>query len=225
MIHSAIDRAQLNSTPFSEYSSIAARGPMLDRVYSLRYKSYSNGGYIDACTSHKFMDEFDAQANCTSYLMYHGRQLMGSIRACVYRPGEDLSIPVMDVFPNEIAQFVNLSAPVVEANKFVIDPTLQARGGASARFHLFRNIIEAALDENAKTILAAVRTEHIKFYGTLAFNQISGAKVYPHLSFETVLLQCTDIEAFRKRVWRKTEPRPERRRAAGNDTVLNYSTH
>ncbi len=185
---------QNKSSRRNSYSSVAARGPMLDRVYSLRYKSYSEEGYIDKCSSKKFMDEYDSMPNCTSYLTYSDKEIIGSIRSCVYTPGSELYIPVMDVFKREMDEHVDMTKPVIETNKFVIDPRFQRRGGVKARLAMFQNIFLEALEHKAESIVIAVRPEHVKFYKIMYFSQISEAKSYPLLSFDTVLLKCESID-------------------------------
>lgn len=185
---------QNKSSRRNTYSSVAARGPRLDRVYSLRYRSYSEGGYIDTCVSEKFMDEYDAMANCTSYLTYCEKEVIGSIRSCVFIPGSDLHIPVMDVFKDEMAEHVDMSKPVIETNKFVISPEFQRRGGLRARLAIIQNVFLEAIEKNVGSIVIAVRPEHVKFYKMMYFSQISEEKRYPLLSFDTVLLKCESIE-------------------------------
>ena len=55
----------------NDYYSIVAKGPMLDRVYSMRYRSYSAENYIEENSSLKFIDEYDAKSNSTCFLLYH----------------------------------------------------------------------------------------------------------------------------------------------------------
>ena len=188
-----------------EYYSVTARDSMLDIVYSMRYRSYSARDYIDKNSSRKFMDEYDLMPNCTSYLTFLGKKAIGSIRACVFTPEEGFRIPAMEVFEKEIEEHLGFDEPFVESNKFVIAPDFQKRGGVKARFYLFRKIIEKAIESNAPNIITAVRAEHIKFYKMLYFVPISDSKRYPHLSFDTVLLVCKDLDSSKQRVWSKTE--------------------
>ena len=47
-----------------ELLSISRRDKMLfDRVYSMRYRSYSSKGYIDKNSSGKFLDEYDPMSS------------------------------------------------------------------------------------------------------------------------------------------------------------------
>ena len=188
----------------SDYYSIAAKGPMLDRVYSMRYRSYSAENYIEENSSHKFMDEYDAKKNCTSFLTYYESKPIGSIRSCVYQPELQNTVPVMEVFGDELGASIGYGSTFIEANKFVIDPTFQNRGGVRARFSVYENIAQSTILHDAKYLVAGIRTEHIKFYKALHFELASNEKSYPHLSFKTVLVICSDVDAFRNKIFSKT---------------------
>ena len=188
-----------------KYYSIVARGSMLDKVYSMRYRSYSAEGYIEKNSSGKFIDKYDSLPNSTSYLTFLGKKAIGSIRACVFTPEEGLLVPAMEVFEKEIEIYIGFDKPFVEANKFVIDPGFQKHRAVKVRLNLSRNIIEKAIESNASNIIAAVRQEHIKFYKMFDFVQISDSKRYPNLLFDTVLLVCKDLYSLKRKVWSKTE--------------------
>src|SRR6478735_5452039 len=126
MLNTALKNEENRS---NNYYSVIAKGPMLDRVYSMRYKSYSAEGYIEENSSLKFIDEYDDKSNSVCFLAYQQTKAIGSMRACVYNPTEKLMIPVMEVFDNEIRDNVGYDSIFVEMNKFVIDPTFQRKGG------------------------------------------------------------------------------------------------
>ena len=207
MIPQSSQQHGLNSK--ASYRSIEARGPMLDRVYSMRYKSYSNEEYIDKNDSMKFMDQYDAMPNCKSFLTYQGDNAIGSIRSCIYDPQENLPIPVMEVFDDELREATGYNDIMIEANKFVVDPTFQKSGGVRARFNVYKNIVDTIIDNNAKYLVACIRTEHIKFYKMLHFNPASEIKSYPHLKFKTLLVICDDIPACCDKVYSQTTRRKE----------------
>lgn len=180
------------------YQCKLAYGPMLDIVYSLRYRSYGAENYIEKNASEKFIDEFDCTPNCHSHILYCNKRPVGSIRECIYRPDQPYSIPVMDVFEQELHANVGLDKTIVEANKFVVHPDFQRKGGLYARFSLYRRIIDSAWENGAHAVVVAVRPAHVKFYGMLGLEQISGAKSYPHLAFQTVLMACQEIDSTRQ---------------------------
>src|SRR5690606_73689 len=129
------------SSSSPRYHNIKAYGPLLDHVFSLRYESYSAEDYIEKNPTKRFMDEYDSQPNCTSYLTYHDKKPIGSIRLCRYNPKESWKIPVMNIFKDEIKKEIGLEKSFLEANRFVVHPDFQSKGGVRARFSIYRNII------------------------------------------------------------------------------------
>lgn len=202
----------------NDYYSVIAKGPMLDRVYSMRYRSYSAEGYIEENSSLKFIDEYDNKPNSTCFLAYYRNQVVGSIRACVYEPNQGLNIPIMDCFEKELRNTIGYDGIFLEPNKFVIDPQFQRRGGIHARFLLLGTAVEQAVKKNASNIVVAVRTEHIKFYQMFGGKLASEEKSYPHLNFKTVLMICSDVKKCRDFIKSKVEIIEK------NDPVLNYGT-
>lgn len=178
----------------NDYRTVVARGPMLDRVYSMRYKSYSAENYIEENSSLKFIDEYDGKPNSTCYLLYHQNKTIGSMRICEYNTRERLAVPVMEIFNDEIKENIGYEGTFVEINKFVIDPSFQRKGGTEARMLLIATMVEEAIRRESSAMLLAIRPAHVRFYKMLGCHQISDIKSYPHLSFKTVLMACTDIK-------------------------------
>lgn len=201
-----------------DYYTITAKGPRLDRVYTMRYKSYSAEGYIEQNSSLKFIDEYDGKPNSTCFLAYNRSDVIGSIRTCVYNPSLGLRIPIMECFGKEIEDAIGYNNVFLEPNKFVIDPQFQRRGGIQARFLLLGTAVEEAIRQKAKNIVVAVRTEHIKFYQMFGGKLASEEKSYPHLNFKTVLMICNDVEGCRDFIKSKVDIIEK------NEPVLNYGT-
>ena len=191
MLNAAI---QTREFQHNDYYSVIAKGPMLDRVYSMRYRSYSAEGYIAENSSLKFIDEYDNKPDSICFLAYQKNKAIGSMRACVYDPSKKNLIPVMEVFENEIRDNIGHDNILVEMNKFVIDPTFQRKGGMHARLMLMGSVLNESMNRNAKAVLVAVRPEHTRFYQIFGGKVISGIKSYPHLSFKTVLMVCNDLD-------------------------------
>ncbi|MDO8265649.1 MAG: GNAT family N-acetyltransferase [Candidatus Saccharibacteria bacterium] len=211
---------QTQEKPQSDYYSVIAKGPMLDRVYSMRYRSYSTEGYIEENSSLKFIDEYDNKPNSTCFLLYHQNKAVGSMRTCVFDPNERLAVPVMDVFDDEIKHNIGYDSTFVEVNKFVIDPSFQRKGGVEARMLLVGTVVEEAIRRGSSSILIAVRPAHVRFYKMLGCNPISDAKSYPHLTFKTVLMACTDIQWSRNFIRSKVNVVEKY-----DDPVLNYGNY
>jgi hypothetical protein len=152
--------------------------------------------------------------------LYHQNKAVGSMRTCVYDSNDKKSVPVMEVFDEEIRNTIGYDNTFVEVNKFVIDPLFQRKGGVEARMLLVGTVVEEAIRRNSSSIVLAVRPAHIRFYKMLGCNPISEAKSYPHLTFKTVLMACTDIEWSRNFIRSKVDVVEKR-----NDPVLNYGTY
>ncbi len=206
-----------SSVPTFDYNTVPARGLMLDKVYSMRYKSYRDDGYIDECSSRMFIDEYDERENCTSYLLYYGSKAVASMRSCLYEPNSRLDVPVSTIYKDEIEQALPQDSSYLEVNKFVVDPRFQGRGGLKARFQLFRLMTELAQESEASSIVLAVRPEHVRFYKMFKCNPISDAKIYPHLNFKTVLLACTEIDEAQEFMNSKLGGKK-----IGNKSIPNY---
>jgi N-acyl-L-homoserine lactone synthetase len=217
MLNTAI---QVQENQHNDYYSVIAKGPMLDRVYSMRYRSYSAEGYIAENSSLKFIDEYDNKPNSTCFLLYHQNKAIGSMRTCVFDSRERMDVPVMEVFDDELRNNIGYDNTFVEVNKFVIDPSFQRKGGVEARMLLVGTVVEEAIRRGSSSIVLAVRPAHVRFYKMLGCNPISEAKSYPHLTFKTVLMACTDIQWSRNFIRNKVNV-VER----NNDPILNYGNY
>jgi N-acyl-L-homoserine lactone synthetase len=204
----------------NDYYTVVAKGPMLDRVYSMRYRSYSAENYIEENSSLKFIDDYDGKPNSTCFLLYHQNKAIGSMRVCEYNTIERLKVPVMEVFEEEIRNNIGYNSTFVEINKFVIDPSFQRKGGAEARMLLIASMVEEAVRRGAACMLLAVRPAHVRFYKMLGCQQISDIKSYPHLSFKTVLMACTDIQWSRDFIRSKINVVK-----TNNDPIPNYGSY
>lgn len=200
-----------------KYRTELARGPLLDRVYTLRHKSYSQDGYIDENPSGKMFDMYDGMANSDSYLIYDASQAIASIRICVFDPKEKLTIPCHEIFSKEINQHLGFEVKYAEINKFVVDPAFQRKGGLRARFEVFNAMAKKTLYDDLDYVVMAVRPSHVKFYSRVFdCEPISEEKSYPGLSFKTVLLVMRNIQSVRDLLSSKTTLKSER-----NEPILN----
>ena len=188
-----------------KYTSVKAERETLDKVFSLRYRSYIAENYIKPNDTHRFFDAYDYERNCHSYLVYYDMSLMGSMRLCLYNPTENIPVPAMEIFNKELESEIGYDDSFIELNKFVIAPEFQRRGGIVARFNMFKKIGESTLAMGAKKVIIAVRPEHVRFYKHFSFSVVSDAKPYPHLTFKTVLLVCYNLEILKRFIWGKAK--------------------
>ncbi len=203
----------------SGYTNRVASGPLLDTVFKMRYESYYGKEFIEESSSKLFMDEYDGLSNSRSYLTFKNQKAIGSIRGCIYDPGKDLPIPIADVFYHEIEKAVGFDRSMLEINKFVISPHFQRRGGLRARFMIYSNVVDAAVEQGAEFLVAGVREEHIEYNKSMfGFELASDLRSYPHLKFKTALMVCTDIASVKRKIDRKLV-----NRKGFNDSLPRYS--
>jgi len=181
------------------YHSIEAKGPLLDRVYSLRYMSYRSKQFIDENSSRLFMDKYDDLGNSKSFLTFNGDTLIGSLRCSYYDPDDPKPIPIMEIFRDEIDQYVGLDKRILEVNRLVVHPDFHAKNSIRIRFNIFTNVVEEVKRRDAQCVLIGVRPEHVKFYQSIFSNLVTPEeKTYPLTNFKAVLLACFDIESASK---------------------------
>ena len=177
------------------YYSIEAKGPLLDKVYSLRYQSYRSKGFINANKSHLFMDKYDELGNSRSFLTYFGNTLVGSLRCSLYTPDEALPVPVMEIFDEEIRTHVGVNKRILEVNRLVVHPDFQKKNSIRVRFSIFKNVVEEVKRVGADCVVIGVRPEHVRFYKSIFSDVVtSSAKPYPLTKFKAVLLACFNLE-------------------------------
>lgn len=190
----------------SKYSNIEAKGPLLDKVYSLRYQSYRTKEFINEDSSGLFIDKYDQLGNSRSFLTYQGDKLIGSIRCSHYTPEERKPTPVMEIFHDEIAQYVGLNRSFIEVNRFVVHPDVQNINSIRVRFNIFKNVVDEVDRTGVDCVIIGVRPEHVRFYQSIFSNVVTGnQKTYPMTNFQSILLACFDIDNAKRLILRLSQ--------------------
>lgn len=174
-------------------SQVARNAQENDLVYALRYRAYRAEGYIPENPAARFFDDYDFESANRSFLTYCNGQLIGSVRACVSSPKLGEHLPAAEIYEQELAAEVGFDKVIVESNKFVFEPGFRQAGGLAARLILVRNVLNYAVSLEADVIVTAVRKSHARLYKSFGFRQISEAKRYPLLDFDTILMCCDDL--------------------------------
>lgn len=176
------------SVPCDAVRVVRAETPALrDQVYALRYRAYRRVEAIAENLDERFSDAYDRKPNAMPYLLLAGDIPAGSIRACVYRPGEDFGLPAFETYREEIASQIGLDKRIVESSRFVFadeafDVTLDLQ------YHLYRMIAANALVHNADWVITAMRRRHVPIYRRLfGAQRLSEPKPYYGLRDEMVL--------------------------------------
>ncbi len=189
------------------YTSVKANGRLLDDVCKMGYDGYLANKTIEENHTKRFFDHFDHQSNCQSYLTYCDGEVVGSIRACVYKPENEECVPAIENYESDIAREIGFRNPFVESDMFVIAPSFQRRTGSHARFALVRNMVNSAIINDVKIIVVAVRPELVRLYKSFSFAPISSSKQHPDLSCKMILLACYDIMVLSTLINRKIPQR------------------
>lgn len=185
----------------------ATSSELKELVYKIRYESYIPDNHIDARKDQKLSDIYDGMKNCHSYIIYQNDEPVGTIRSCVYSSKYNwVKIPVLDIFAEEISSNIEKNKTLIEINKLTILPKFQKKFLLYS-MGLFRNILINTYQYHADYLLAAVRTNHIRFYKNIFLLPISKEKVYPGVKFKTVLL-AGDVNKYRNIFLKNIENSP-----------------
>lgn len=172
---------------------------LMSIVGRLRYEAYRSVDAIPSNPEKTFLDDFDRQDHCTSFLLAQGSESVASVRAMVHGPRAGWKPTAAQfVYPAEVRDSIGVGVPFVESNRFVVDPT---RSGADPGIllSLFKAIAIVAFAEEARWIITAVRAEHERVYAKwLGFARISNQSRYPGLAFDVVLLSRPVDESLRR---------------------------
>jgi N-acyl-L-homoserine lactone synthetase len=160
-----------------------------DAIFALRYRAYQCIGAVPENAACSFSDDFDIQCNAFSFGIRADDRLVGSIRVVVSAcGGRDLT--AYGAFSDAIHATFSKTDRVVEANRFVIDPSFKA-GQASLdhQLLLFRALVAVAMIVNADYYVGAARRNHLPFYQRVVFMRpITEERIYPGLNVPMRLL-------------------------------------
>jgi hypothetical protein len=141
----------------TEYECVeSAAGDLLKEVFRLRSECYSAdlGREIGPCA-----DRYDGRENCRSYVIFRVGESrgLGTIRPCVYEPTRpDLTVPVLELYPDDVRVVLGAATPFVQSTHFVFSNDYRA-DGLRPKLLLFREVFRAAVDHRASHILTVIR--------------------------------------------------------------------
>ena len=130
----------------------------LEIAYHLRYKAYLNAGAICSNSKEQFTDTFDKQANARTYLIWFAGQPVASIRSLTWSAEYNWQpTPSVQFFEADIKQHLGAKTSILETNCFVVDPAFTGRKALAVHLLLFRIQTLAAMADQCKHVIAAVR--------------------------------------------------------------------
>ena len=156
-------------------------------AFRLRHLCYASKGYIDIRDNGLFSDEYDAEPDNTTMVVYDRDQPIGSVRVCTMttpaRPGRVRALPVAHVFPTDVAALLTPGTQAVEINRLVTHPDhAQSLGLVFVLMRLSGYVIGKY---NPNFVTSCVRANHVPFYKRLQFDQVAGPQLYTGLKFMT----------------------------------------
>lgn len=171
--------AQLCNTPES-----------LRRAYELRYRAYRSVDGIAENPEGIAVDAYDRQSNARTHLIWHEGRPVASVRSLIWSAAHNWqSTTSLDAYQAAVRKEFPIDTPLLESNRYVVDPEFKGRKSLTAQYLLFRIQTLSCLYDRCHFVITAVRTNHISFYERLmGFYPISEPTQVPGFQFETVLL-------------------------------------
>lgn len=168
----------------------------LRQAWRIRYNAYRSRNYIDGNSSGFFSDEFDRLESSKTLVVYRRGIPAASARLCLYDPQSNIhdfhSTPAFSVFSAEIKSLANelilqnRAVRGMEVMRLVRHPDFER--DHEVLFALLMAIGYIILDFDAHLIFSGVRRNHVPFYRRFGFTQITEARPYPKLKFQTALI-------------------------------------
>ena len=162
----------------------------LSIAYNLRYRAYLHAGAIPLNPKEEFTDEYDQQHNVRTYLIWYENRPVASVRSLTWSAKYNwLPTDCSVLFKQDINQQLGADTPVLESNRFVVDPEFKGRKSLMAQMLLFRVQAIGAVVDQCKYVITAVRPRHASFYKRLMnFEPISEPLAVDKVSFPIQLL-------------------------------------
>ncbi len=195
----------------SENSALIARlaqtPDVLKDAWAVRHRAYASHGYIDPREDCLFSDPCDHFPTTTVTVLYKDERPVGTVRICLHAPDsfddETSTLPAMEVFGPEIANLmipgagVSRRPRIVEIMRLATDPSVTGQRDVALALFMAAGYVMWHLQVNGA--VCAVRRHHIPIYRRLGFEQITDARPYPKLKFETALMarMAASTEALR----------------------------
>lgn len=159
-------------------------------AYQLRYRSYRSVDGIPENPEGIAVDDYDNQSNARTHLIWYEGKPVASVRSLIWSDQYNWqSTTCLDAYRSAVQAKLGLETPILESNRYVVDPDFKGRKSLTAQYLLFRIQTISCLFDRCQYVITAVRTNHIPFYKRLmGFYPISEPTQVEGFQFETVLL-------------------------------------
>jgi hypothetical protein len=169
-----------------------------DRICSLRYKAYLNGGLIPSSESQRVYDPYDDAPNAWTFGIYVDGELCSSVRLHILTPEWRMS-HATELFGDVLHPRLDQGEVFVDPSRLAADPEKAGRF-PELPYLTVRLGYMACEYFNADTGLALVRAEHQAFYRRVFLQKtIAEPRPIPIISQEVALMAC-DFPTVREKV-------------------------
>jgi hypothetical protein len=169
-----------------------------DRICSLRYRAYLNGGLIPPSETQRVYDPYDDAPNAWTLGIYVDGELCSSIRLHVLTSEWRMS-HATELFGEVLHPRLDRGEVFVDPSRLAADPE-KARRFPELPYLTVRLAYMACEYFNADTGLALVRAEHQAFYRRVFLQEtIAEPRPIPIILQKVALMAC-DFRALREKV-------------------------
>jgi hypothetical protein len=169
-----------------------------DRICSLRYRGYLQGGLISSSASQRVSDRYDEAPNAWTFGIYVDGELCSSLRIHVLTSEWRMSYTT-DLFGDVLHPRLDQGEAFIDPSRFVADPE-KAKRFPELPYLTLRLAYLACEHFNADTGLALVRAEHQSFYRRVFLHEtIAEPRDAPNLIIK-VALMASDFRKLREKV-------------------------
>lgn len=144
-------------------------------AFALRYRAYRNNDSIPANEEELLYDEYDFQAHSQVHLVWYEGKPVATVRACIWSQQYDwAATEAVNYFSQDIKKSLGLRTPLLESNRYAVDPDFQGRKSLFAQILMFRVHALNSAVHRCNHIITSVREKHAPFYRRfLGMNMIS----------------------------------------------------
>ncbi len=134
-------------------------------AFQIRYRAYLHAGMASENEEGMLYDKYDFSPNVRIFLVWNQGKPVATIRSCIYSAAYNwMPTEGINYFEKDLNEKVGEKIPILESNRFAIDPDFQGRHSIFAQFLLFRAHGLNAAFHQCEYIITSVQTNHIAFY-------------------------------------------------------------
>jgi N-acyl-L-homoserine lactone synthetase len=151
-------------------------------LYAVRYRAYLTAGLIGPDPEEVYCDPYDFEPTTLAVGIFEHGRCIGSMRLSFLEDRSSVhKLPCEDVYPEVERIKGRSSGPVVELSRLGLEPSIRNRSyRTTVTAALVRAAIMACMAADVNVVLAATRTQWVRFYQyMMGFKVIAGPRHYP----------------------------------------------